>query len=435
MQNKKNRKRLAVMASCLAGVMAIGGIMAYFTDADTATNVFTVGKVSLDLIEPNWDPENDDLDGDGLLDAYTITPEFEVQKDPQITNDGVNDEYVFMTVTVPYYNVVTATEVGLVEEDVNGVQVGYEQPLFQFGGNNVSNGATAEKPVSTAGTVLYSTLDTATADQSGHTNPQTLLNGNQSSEVIAAAVNNGWTYMAGTFDLSDTANTKDFVSDTTTSAENGAGIVDRVISHTVTDTENGNAATAAGKGVGVSAQTKNGVKYPVIDTTNHQITYLFAYTGRASDATYIDVAGKGGITLKALKAGETTPTLFDYVKLINITEDQKDITDLEKTAQSIVINAYGIQTANVIDSKGVEDGNNIDGSKDPVTVWNVLAKQSPDTMMAADVLEQDVNWKGEVDQIPDKNTDNKGSEVQDYQKTTGNVNGPNVDPAKIDVAE
>lgn len=259
------------MASCLAGVMAIGGIMAYFTDADTATNVFTVGKVSLDLIEPNWDPENDDLDGDGLLDAYTITPEFEVQKDPQITNDGVNDEYVFMTVTVPYYNVVTATEAGLVEEDVNGVQVGYEQPLFQFGGNNVSNGATAEKPVSTAGTVLYSTLDTATADQSGHTNPQTLLNGNQSSEVIAAAVNNGWTYMAGTFDLSDTANTKDFVSDTTTSAENGAGIVDRVISHTVTDTENGNAATAAGKGVGVSAQTKNGVKYPVIDTTNHQI--------------------------------------------------------------------------------------------------------------------------------------------------------------------
>ncbi len=100
---RKNTRRAAVLAAALAGCMMIGGIAAYFTDADTATNTFTVGKVSLDLMEPTWDPDN----------ARDITPLETIEKDPQIKNDGVNSEFVFLEVSVPYAkNVVTANENG-----------------------------------------------------------------------------------------------------------------------------------------------------------------------------------------------------------------------------------------------------------------------------------------------------------------------------------
>lgn len=98
MKNKKVAKATAVCA--LAGVMLIGGAMAYFTDADTATNEFTVGKISIDLTEPGWIPPED------------ITPNQEIEKDPQITNDGVNSAYVFMQVKVPTKSVITANEDG-----------------------------------------------------------------------------------------------------------------------------------------------------------------------------------------------------------------------------------------------------------------------------------------------------------------------------------
>ena len=100
MKNKKIKTLVAV--SALAGVLAVGGISAYFTDGDTATNTFTIGKVSIDLQEPNWDP---DL-------AKDITPLQELTKDPQIKNDGINDAYVFLEVVVPYANVTVASQDG-----------------------------------------------------------------------------------------------------------------------------------------------------------------------------------------------------------------------------------------------------------------------------------------------------------------------------------
>ena len=52
----KNTTKTLVLALALAGVLAIGGIAAYFTDADTVTNSFTTGKISLKLLEPAWNP-------------------------------------------------------------------------------------------------------------------------------------------------------------------------------------------------------------------------------------------------------------------------------------------------------------------------------------------------------------------------------------------
>lgn len=45
---KKSTRNKALVLG-LVGVMTIGGIAAYFTDGDTQTNTFTVGKISLDL--------------------------------------------------------------------------------------------------------------------------------------------------------------------------------------------------------------------------------------------------------------------------------------------------------------------------------------------------------------------------------------------------
>ena len=99
MQNKKRMKTM-IAATAMIGVLAIGGISAYFTDGDTATNTFTVGKVSIDLQEPNWNPPKD------------ITPNQEIKKDPQIKNDGINDAYMFMKVTVPYDNITVVAQDG-----------------------------------------------------------------------------------------------------------------------------------------------------------------------------------------------------------------------------------------------------------------------------------------------------------------------------------
>lgn len=96
----KRQIKMAMLCAALSGTLAAGGIMAYFTDNETAENTFTVGKVSLSLIEPKWVvPKN-------------IAPNQEIDKDPQIKNDGVNAEYVFMEVTVPYGNIVTANQDG-----------------------------------------------------------------------------------------------------------------------------------------------------------------------------------------------------------------------------------------------------------------------------------------------------------------------------------
>lgn len=101
-EHGKMNVKAAVLAFAMIAVMMIGGISAYFTDGDTATNTFTVGKISLDLQEPNWDEDK----------AKDITPNQTIKKDPQILNDGINDEFVFLEVIVPYENVVVANEDG-----------------------------------------------------------------------------------------------------------------------------------------------------------------------------------------------------------------------------------------------------------------------------------------------------------------------------------
>lgn len=60
--NKRKILMLAVSV-CMIAILAVGGTLAYFTDTDSATNVFTVGKVAIQLNEQQ-------RDGNGGLEDF-----------------------------------------------------------------------------------------------------------------------------------------------------------------------------------------------------------------------------------------------------------------------------------------------------------------------------------------------------------------------------
>lgn len=114
--NKK--KAIAVISAAgLAGVLAVGGTMAYLTNTQSATNTFTVGDVEVGIDEPNFPGTSDDdgnkdgipdkkkypdSDNDGIPDINEDqVPQQETDKDPMVTNKSVSDAIVFMKVTVP----------------------------------------------------------------------------------------------------------------------------------------------------------------------------------------------------------------------------------------------------------------------------------------------------------------------------------------------
>lgn len=90
-----NKIKATVISLTLIACLLVAGVSAYFTDAADVTNTFTVGEVKLELKEPSY-PGNDSED------VKEITPNEVIEKDPTIMNTGKNDEYVFLTVTVPY---------------------------------------------------------------------------------------------------------------------------------------------------------------------------------------------------------------------------------------------------------------------------------------------------------------------------------------------
>lgn len=89
--SKRKILTLALML-CMVAILAIGGTLAYFTDTDTADNVFTVGNVSIDLTEPKWDAT-------GSEEAKEVYPGEALAKDPTVTNDGKNPCFVRLSVT------------------------------------------------------------------------------------------------------------------------------------------------------------------------------------------------------------------------------------------------------------------------------------------------------------------------------------------------
>ena len=85
---KLNRKLVLILALVVSSVVTITGTLAYLTDRDSETNVFTMGNVQIDLVE-------DFEQGATLIPNQTIT------KIPTIKNTGNNDAWVWMFFSIP----------------------------------------------------------------------------------------------------------------------------------------------------------------------------------------------------------------------------------------------------------------------------------------------------------------------------------------------
>ncbi len=75
---KNHKKYLAAAAAVCIAAGGIGTTIAYMTEKDEVTNVFTVGGLEVGLQETEWDPE----DGDGT----NMYPGYTVYKNPTIKN-------------------------------------------------------------------------------------------------------------------------------------------------------------------------------------------------------------------------------------------------------------------------------------------------------------------------------------------------------------
>lgn len=88
-------KKKSIISICLVvaiAFVAIGGAtLAYFTDNESASNVFTVGNVDITLEEPSWDPPT------------AVVPGITYPKDPTVENVGKNDSWVRVSCTVSDY--------------------------------------------------------------------------------------------------------------------------------------------------------------------------------------------------------------------------------------------------------------------------------------------------------------------------------------------
>ena len=94
--NKKKNIKPILIAGAAVACLGIAGVSAYFTDAAKITNTFTVGKVDVTPNEPDWTPPTD------------IVPNQEFDKNPEVTNSGKNNAYIFLQVKIPKANVAYA---------------------------------------------------------------------------------------------------------------------------------------------------------------------------------------------------------------------------------------------------------------------------------------------------------------------------------------
>ena len=97
MLNKLRKKILLLGLTAAVGCSTFGLTMAYMSDKDQTTNVITVGDVTVDLTETNWKPET----------GVNILPRTEVAKNPEVTNTGSVDAWIFLKVKSPKKNIIT----------------------------------------------------------------------------------------------------------------------------------------------------------------------------------------------------------------------------------------------------------------------------------------------------------------------------------------
>lgn len=153
----------------LAATAVIGGTLAYFTDTDTETNVFTAGDIKIDIEEIF--PEDELMPG-------TATDN-NLQKEVYVKNTGSNDAYMWIEVLIPaaldtpenaslndlhfnYYDTYEDSEGNLVVcSSAVATANGYTGPKFVI--NEVNMGTTTIEGVTYNRYLHYTENDTAKA--------------------------------------------------------------------------------------------------------------------------------------------------------------------------------------------------------------------------------------------------------------------------------
>ena len=83
-----NKKKLLAIAAVVVAALIAGGVAAWLSDGDTATNEITTGSVKIRLTEASWEG----------MTGRDVKPNAVLPKDPRITNIGSNPAYVFVRV-------------------------------------------------------------------------------------------------------------------------------------------------------------------------------------------------------------------------------------------------------------------------------------------------------------------------------------------------
>ncbi len=105
-KTNKNLKKFVALGLGLSLLASIG-IGAYLTDTDTKSDVYTVGNVQAEIIA------NGDME---VANAGYLLPGTTHVYERAASNVGINDAYIFMSVTIPYETIGVA--------DDNGTQLG-----------------------------------------------------------------------------------------------------------------------------------------------------------------------------------------------------------------------------------------------------------------------------------------------------------------------
>ena len=100
--NKKKIVSLCLIV-CLLATAVVGGTLAYFTDTDAQTNVFTTGNVAIDLYEDFGDNDADGVEEliPAVGSAQAGTLKNGIEKEVYVKNTGSENAFVRVHIAIP----------------------------------------------------------------------------------------------------------------------------------------------------------------------------------------------------------------------------------------------------------------------------------------------------------------------------------------------
>ena len=137
---KKSKKGMKRMTLAMAVLCSVGfgitqtGAYSYLSNADSVKNLFSEGKVSINLVEPEWIKDDSGTKEKAVPgDVY--------QKDPTITatDECVTPSFVYLQVYIPYAKVTKVNDDStLYDKDANGAPLKKHHMLVTFGEGEVT---------------------------------------------------------------------------------------------------------------------------------------------------------------------------------------------------------------------------------------------------------------------------------------------------------